>query len=88
MPAVKKSVEPGSMVRTDGWSGYAQLSSDGYIQIIVRKNASIGYNLLSLANREVAPLKKWLVGAHQGAVYSSYVDYYLDEFTFRFNRKT
>jgi len=41
-----------------------------------------------LANRVVALLKKWLVGTHQGAVCSSHIDYYLDEFTFRFNRRT
>jgi transposase-like protein/ribosomal protein L37AE/L43A len=88
MPAVQKSVEPGSTVRTDGWSGYAQLSSKGYKHIVVRKNADVGDNLLPLANRVVALLKKWLVGTHQGAVCSSHIDYYLDEFTFRFNRRT
>lgn len=88
MPAVKKSVKAGSLIRTDGWSGYTQLPSNGYKHIVVRKNAEVGDNLLPLANRVVALLKKWLVGTHQGAVHSSHIDYYLDEFTFRFNRRT
>jgi hypothetical protein len=33
-------------------------------------------------------LKRWLVGTHQGAVSHEHLDYYLDEFTFRFNRRT
>jgi len=33
-------------------------------------------------------LKRWLLGTHQGAVAASHLDYYLDEFTFRFNRRT
>ena len=32
-------------------------------------------------------LKRWLLGTHQGAVYPAHLDYYLDEFTFRFNRR-
>lgn len=87
-PAVQKSVETGSLIRTDGWNGYAQLPSKGYNHIVIRKNADVGDNLLPLANRVVALLKKWLVGTHQGAVCSSHIDYYLDEFTFRFNGRT
>ncbi len=30
---------------------------------------------------------RWLLGTHQGAVAHSHLDYYLDEFTFRFNRR-
>jgi hypothetical protein len=36
----------------------------------------------------VALLKRWLLGTHQGAVSPAHLDYYLDEFTFRFNRRT
>jgi len=36
----------------------------------------------------VALLKRWLIGTHQGAVSHKYLDYYLDEFTFRFNRRS
>lgn len=50
--------------------------------------ADIGENLLPLTNRVVALLKRWLQGTHQGSPRSSHLDYYLDEFVFRFNRRT
>ena len=86
--AVQEMVVPGSIVRTDDWSGYRGLVRHGYIHDVVRKDASIGENLLPLANRVIALLKLWLLGIHQGAVQISHLDYYLDEYTFRFNRRT
>jgi len=88
IPAVQKSVEKGSLVRTDGWSSYKQLSSKGYKHSAVRNSTDVGDNLLPLASRVAALLKSWLQGTHQGAVLPSHLDYYLDEFTFRFNRRT
>jgi transposase-like protein len=87
-PAVRESVEPGSVVRTDGWVGYGQLSSEGYNHCVIRQDAYVGENLLPLAHRVAALLKRWLMGTHQGAVRALHIDYYLDEFTFRFNRRT
>lgn len=86
--AVKEAVEPGSIVRTDGWGGYARLSEMGYVHEVVRKEADIGRNLLPRVNRVVALLKRWLLGTYQGRISISHLDYYLDEFTFRFNRRT
>ncbi len=85
--AVKESVEPGSLVRTDGWGGYGPVSEEGFGHTIVRKSADVGENLLPLVNRGASLLKRWLLGTHQGAVGPSHLDYYLDEFTFRFNRR-
>jgi len=39
-------------------------------------------------HRIAALLKRWLLGTHQGAVRNKYLDYYLDEYTFRFNRRS
>ena len=39
-------------------------------------------------HRVAALLKRWLLGTHQGAVGKRHLNYYLDEFTFRFNRRT
>lgn len=86
--AVKEAVEPGSIVCTDGWEGYAGLSKIGYVHQVARENADVGENLLPKVNRVVALLKRWLLGTYQGRVLPSYLDYYLDEFTFRFNRRT
>ncbi len=88
IPAIKQSVEPKSEVRTDGWEGYSGLSSTGYSRTIIRETAEVGKNLLPLANRVVALLKRWLLGTHQGKPLASHLDYYLDEFVFRFNRRT
>ncbi len=87
-PAVWEMVEPGSIVRTDGWRGYNGLTELGYQHKIVRKDPDLGDNLLPLANRVASLLKRWLLGTHQGAVQHSHLEYYLDEFTFRFNRRT
>lgn len=88
IPAVKQIVQPNSEIRTDGWEGYNQLSSSGYKHTIIRDTADLGKNLLPLANRVVALLKRWLQGTHQGAPRHSHLSYYLDEFVFRFNRRT
>ena len=87
-PAVENNVEPGSTVHTDGWSGYTDLASKGYHHTVVRLESEVGDNLLPLAHRVVSLLKRWLSGIHHGAVRPSHLDYYLDEFTFRFNRRT
>lgn len=87
-PAVWDVVEPGSIVRTDAWRGYNGLRELGYQHHIVRKDPDLGDNLLPLANRVASLLKRWLLGTHQGAVQHSHLEYYLDEFTFRFNRRT
>ena len=86
--AVGHSVEPGSQVLTDGWEGYAGLAAQGYRRNIVRATAIVGENLLPRAHRVASLLKRWLLGTHQGAVAHSHLEYYLDEFTFRFNRRT
>ena len=88
LPAVQEAIRPGSTVRTDDWNGYNGLPAAGYVRDIVRTSADVGENLLPLANRVAALLKRWLLGTHQGAVRPSHLDYYLDEYTFRFNRRT
>jgi len=87
-PAVQQIVEPGSEVHTDGWRGYNGLKGLGYQHKVIRETPDLGDNLLPLVNRVASLLKRWLLGTHQGAVQSSHLDYSLDEYTFRFNRRT
>jgi len=89
VPFVKESVEPGSVVHTDGWLGYAPLESKGYIPEItfLRGKKKSPSELLPRVHRVVSLLKRWLLGTHQGAVSAEHLDYYLDEFAFRFNRR-
>ena len=81
-------IDPGSTIQTDGWSGYNVLPSHGYIhKPCVNKNAT-DKNATPTAHLVASLLKRWLLGTHQGAVSHEHLPYYLDEFTFRFNRRT
>lgn len=89
---VADSVEPGSVVQTDGWSGYIGLAAKGYVHQ-PGKQGRMGIpgseeDILPQAHRVVSLLKRWLMGTHQGAIAPEHLDYYLDEFTFRFNRRS
>ena len=64
------------------------MDSLGYIHEIVRQSEEVGEDLLPNCHRVASLLKRWLLGTHQGAVSQEHLDYYLDEFTFRFNRRT
>jgi transposase-like protein len=86
--AVQNAVTPGSVIQTDAWKGYSKLQSLGYIHEIVRTDFDLGENLLPSCHLVASLLKRWLLGTHQGAVSHEHLDYYLDEFTFRFNRRT
>lgn len=86
--AVCRCVEPGSQVLTDGWKSYAGLQGQGYRHEVIRTTAIVGENLLPRVHRVASLLQRWLLGTHQGAVAHSHLDFYLDEFTFRFNRRT
>lgn len=85
--AVIEMVEPGSFVQTDDWNGYQGLPAAGYEREILRPSLELGENLLPRCHRVASLLKRWLLGTHQGAVRPKQLDYYLDEFVFRFNRR-
>jgi len=86
---VKDCVEPGSTVHTDGWLGYAGLRKEGYDHEVTLRggNPRDASKLLPRVHRVISLLKRWLLGTHQGAVSQQHLEYYLDEFTFRFNRR-
>lgn len=86
--ALLKTVVQGTQVKTDGWNGYNGLGDLGYDHEVVRESEDIGSNLLPLCHRVASLLKRWLGGTHQGAVSHEHLAYYLDEYTFRFNRRT
>jgi transposase-like protein len=86
--AIQNNIEPGSIIQTDGWQGYKKISQIGYTHEIVREMSDIGTHLLPKAHLVASLLKRWLLGTYQGAVSTKHLDYYLDEYTFRFNRRT
>ena len=84
---IRQAVAPGSTVLTDGWPAYLGLL--GYVHDRqVQSHQPEEEHLLPRAHRVISLLKRWLLGTHQGAVSPEHLDDYLDEFTFRFNRRT
>jgi len=86
---VRDSIEPGSVVHTDAWVGYEPLGWRDYRHWTSsgREPAQSPSDRLPRVHRVISLLKRWLLGTHQGAVRIEHLDYYLDEFTFRFNRR-
>ena len=89
---IAESVEPGSVVQTDAWRGYLGLADKGYVHQPGKQGRpdrpGAEEDLLPHVHRVISLVKRWLLGTHQGAISSDHLDYYLDEFTFRFNRRT
>lgn len=87
--AVGEIVTPGSTVRTDGWRGYNALKKKGVTHVVVKHTEEEpGQDPTPFVHLIASLLKRWLLGTHQGRQHASHLHYYLDEFTFRFNRRT
>jgi transposase-like protein len=89
IPFIKDAVEPGSTIHTDGWLGYDPLAAAGYDHEVtyLKGKKQTASELMPRVHRVASLVKRWLLGTHQGAVSHEHLDYYLDEFTFRFNRR-
>ena len=87
---VQENIAPGSTVRTDGSAIYATLKGHGFKHDphVILGSKVPAHEPLPGVHRIAALIKRWFLGTHQGAVDPRHVDYYLDEFTFRFNRRT
>lgn len=90
LPFVEEAVEPGTVVITDGLQSYRALPSLGYVhdRRVLLGSGETADAVLPRVHRVASLLKRWLLGTHQGAVSREHLDYYLDEYTFRFNRRT
>ena len=86
---ILETVEPGSLIRTDSWPSYAQLHARGYRhqETVTAGDPERLDRDFPRVHRVATLLKRWLLGTHQGAVKKHHLNYYLDEFTFRFNRR-
>lgn len=85
--AIADAVEPGSIVRTDGLRAYLDLEGYAHDRII-QNHQPDGEHILPRVHLVISLFKRWLMGTHQGAVLHTHLDDYLNEFTFRFNRRT
>jgi len=90
IPFLCDVVEKGSDILTDGWSGYNLLSQCGYRhkRVLLSDTGDPAHVSMPGVHRIAALVKRWLMSTHQGAVSSKHLEYYLDEYTFRFNRRT
>jgi hypothetical protein len=92
-PFVTAHVEPGATVITDAWQGYAGINDLGYVrdrrsQRAARLHGGDPFALLPNVHRVASLAKRWLLGTHQGSVDEAHLQSYLDEFVFRFNRRS
>ena len=90
LPLVCDVVVPGAMVLTDGWGGYNDLPKHGYQRqkIVLSSSYDPAHVSMPGVHRVASLLKRWILGTHQGSVTAAHLQSYLEEFTFRFNRRT
>ena len=82
---IQESIELGSTVVTDGWRGYTGLDKIGYKHEIVEHYEKD--TLLPHVHTVISLMKRWLMGTLQGSCSQEHMQYYFDEYTFRFNRR-
>jgi transposase-like protein len=86
---IEENIEKGSTIITDGLHSYKTLTSNGYQHIIERGVVKYpNEELLPNAHRVASLLKRWLLGTHQNFVSPEKLPGYLNEFVFRYNRRT
>lgn len=83
---IRANVEPGTIVITDGWQGYAPLAGMGYRHRAKTQGDVKTKDVTPRMHRAFGNLKTWLRGTHHG-VSKKHMQVYLDEFVFRFNRR-
>ena len=84
----QQSIEPGSTVVTDGLQAYRELEGYVHDRQIQKRQPTDTEHWLPRVHRVISLLKRWLMGTHQGGIAHEHLEDYLNEFTFRFNRRT
>jgi transposase-like protein len=90
LPFVCDVVTPGTVVHTDGWRGYNDLPKHGYSReiTVLANSGDPAHVSMPGVHRIASLLKRWILGTHQGSIVPEHLQSYLEEFTFRFNRRT
>jgi hypothetical protein len=85
---VLNAITPGAKIVTDDWTGYTDLKRLGYRHKAVaeRGDPAVAEKHLPIVHLVFSGLKNWLIGTHHG-VSPQHLQAYLNEFTFRFNRR-
>ena len=86
---VEKAVDPGAIVITDAAPAYNKLALSGYqhLPVVEAGNPEVAEEYLPIVHLVFSNLKAWLQGTHHGRVEPQHLQAYLNEFTFRFNRR-
>jgi transposase-like protein len=86
---IVENIEQGSRIISDDWKGYSGIEAKGYKRkIYTQTMAKNEDEMLPHVHLVISLLKRWLLGTHQGAVSPKHLQAYLDEYVFRFNRRT
>ena len=83
---ISANVKPGAAIWTDGWKPYKGAAKN-YLHVPVT-GALTSAKVLPRVHLIVSHCWRWLLGTHQGRVSRRHLQWYLDEFVFRFNRRT
>lgn len=85
---IGNNVEEGTTIITDGWRGYLNVNKLKYTHQIHKQNAVLNEEeMLPNVHRVASLLKRWLMGTHQNYVSKDRLQSYLNEYTFRYNRR-
>jgi transposase-like protein len=89
LPFIDEAVEPGATVHTDGWQAYWNLGDRGFEheRTVMRQQNDPAHVVMPGVHRVASLLQRWLLGTHHGRVSHDHLNAYLNEFTFRFNRR-
>jgi len=89
LPFIRDSISSDATLVTDAWKGYNNVSDYGYTREIKNLSDSGDCALVHMpgVHRLASLLKRWILGTHQGSVSGMHLQAYLEEYTFRFNRR-
>jgi transposase-like protein len=89
IPFIQESVATDAKLITDAWSGYNKIVEHGYSREIVNVSSTEDFAHVAMpgVHRVASLLKRWILGTHQGSVSDMHLQSYLEEYTFRFNRR-
>ena len=86
---IENNIEPSSTIITDGWPSYNELSKKGYRHKVQKATVKDeNEEVLPNVHRIASLLKRWLLGTHQSYLNKNKLEFYLDEYVFRYNRRT
>jgi len=89
IPFIRDSISNDAKLITDGWRGYNKVKDFGYTREVINLSDSddFAHVLMPGVHRLASLLKRWILGTHQGSVSEMHLQAYLEEYTFRFNRR-